>query len=79
MDNKIGFDYGLFGDTLAEQATKLGYTLACADKFEKIRKAINMVGFHVATESQANMMFKKLHKQVTNSLLSPITGKRINK
>lgn len=67
--NKVEFCYGCFGDTLQEQATKQGYELKSSEKFEKIRKSINMCGFHVATNSQVDMMFKKLNKQVTANLI----------
>ena len=69
MDNKVGFSYGVFGDSLEEQANKQGYTLEEeAEKYKKIRKAINMCGFHVATDSQVNLMTQKLHKKVTEAL-----------
>jgi len=69
MDNKVGFSYGCIGDTLEEQAIKQGFKLKNPDKFEKIRHAINMCGFHVATSSQVDMMFKKLNKQVVENLI----------
>jgi len=69
--DKVGFEYGCFGKPLEEQAIKQGFELKNADKYEKIRHAINMCGFHVATNSQVNMMFKKLTKQVSDDL-SPL-------
>jgi len=68
--NKVGFSYGCMGDTLEDQAAKQGFKLKDSEKFEKIRKAINMCGFHVATNSQVDMMFKKLNKQVVGNLVS---------
>jgi len=69
MDNKLGFVYGVFGDSLEEQANKQGYTLGNdAETFEKIRKAINMCGFHVATDSQISLMTKKLHNKIVKAL-----------
>jgi len=69
MDNKVGFNYGIIGESLEEQANKQGYTLGKdADTFEKIRKAINMCMFHVATDSQVSLMTKKLHNKVTKAL-----------
>ena len=69
MDNKVGFSYGVLYESLEEQANKQGYTLGKdADTFEKIRKAINMCMFHVATDSQVSTMTKKLHKKVIKAL-----------
>ena len=69
MDEKVIFNYGCLGDSLEEQANQQGYTLGKnADVCEKIRKSINMCGFHVATESQVNSMFKKLQSKVVKSL-----------
>ncbi|EKS4345028.1 hypothetical protein QB607_003031 [Clostridium botulinum] len=68
-EKKVGFSYGVFGDSLEKQANDQGFTLNDnAEKFEKIRRAINMCGFHVATESQVDSMLKKLHKQILKSL-----------
>lgn len=74
-DNKVGFSYGVLFDTLEEQANDQGYTLGDnAETFEKIREAINMCMFHVATDSQVSAMTKKLHNKVVKSLkLKPIT------
>jgi len=69
MDNKVGFYYGVMYESLEEQANKQGYTLGKeAEKLEKIRKAINMCMFHVATESQTSTMTKKLHNKVVKAL-----------
>lgn len=68
MNKKIEFSYGVIGDSLEKKANKQGYTLEGADKFEKIRKAINMCMFHVATDSQVSAMTKKLHNQVIKNL-----------
>jgi hypothetical protein len=69
MSKEIGFSYGVIEDSLEVQANTLGYTLGKdADKYEKIRNAINMCGFHVATESQVNLMFNKLQQKVVGSL-----------
>jgi hypothetical protein len=70
MDKQIGFSYGAFAKSLEEQANEQGYTLSKnAEKYEKIRNAINMCGFHVATESQVDSMLKKLQKKVVDSLI----------
>lgn len=67
--NKITFSYGVLGKSLKEQAIEQGFELKDNEKFEKIRKAINMCGFHVATDSQVNSMFKKLQHQVIKNLV----------
>ena len=69
MMKNIEFIYGVFGDSLSEQALKQGFELQDGDKFEKIRKSINMCGFHVATDAQVESMIKKLHNQVMKNLV----------
>ncbi|MGL6184750.1 MAG: hypothetical protein ACRC1T_05160 [Clostridium chrysemydis] len=70
MNNKnVTFHYGAIADTLEKQANEQGFTLGKkAEQLEKIKKAIVICGFHVATESQANSMTKKLHNKVIKSL-----------
>lgn len=66
---QIRFSYGVLQPSLEEQAKEQGLTLGSeADKFEKIRKAINMCAFHVATQSQISSMEMKLHKQVCKAV-----------
>lgn len=65
---EIIFSYGVISKPLKEQANEQGYVLKDDEKFENIKKAINLCGFHVATESQVNSMFGKLHKQVIKNL-----------
>ncbi|MCD3321638.1 hypothetical protein G8V07_14305 [Clostridium botulinum D/C] len=66
---QVGFSYGVFYPSLEEQANKQGFTLGNeAETVEKIRKAINMCGFHVATDAQVNSMLKKLNKRVAENL-----------
>ena len=65
----IEFRYGVLCEPLETQANKQGFTLgAKVETLEKIRGAINMCGFHVATQSQVDMMFKKLQKQTMKEL-----------
>lgn len=65
----ITFGYAIYDRPLEEQANQQGFTLGKqAEQFEKIRKSINMCGFHVATGSQVDSMFKKLHKKVVKKL-----------
>lgn len=79
MDKQIGFSYGVFCESLEEQANKQGFTLGDElDNLEKIRKAINMCGFHVATDSQVESMIKKIHKQVIKAL-KPLEQKEADK
>lgn len=67
--NQVGFGYGPLCDSLETQANVQGYTLGDdAEKFEKIKDAINMVMFYVATDSQVNAMTKKLQEQVVKAL-----------
>lgn len=66
---KVGFNYGAFDKSLKEQANEQGFELQDYDKFEEIRKAINMCYFHVATDAQVRMMINKLHKQILNNLV----------
>lgn len=66
---QVGFSYGPLCDDLEVQANRQGYTLGeNAEKFEKIRDAINMVMFHVATKSQVDYMTKKLQAQIVKVL-----------
>lgn len=67
--SEIRMGYGAINKPLKEQANEQGYELRNAEKLEKIRFAINMCGFHVATQSQIDAMTKKLHKQVMDSLV----------
>jgi hypothetical protein len=69
MEKQIGFSYGAISKTLREQANEQGFDLKDYEKFEKIKKAINMCMFHVATDSQIKAMTNKLHKQVMNNLI----------
>lgn len=66
----VTFNYGVFGGSLQTQAKEQGYTLGDqAGKLEDIRHALNMVGFHLATESQVKAMCAKLHKRVVAALV----------
>jgi hypothetical protein len=65
---EVRFSYGVIGKSLKEQANDQGFELKNDERFEKIRKAITMCGFHVATESQVNAMIKKLHNKVIKNL-----------
>jgi hypothetical protein len=65
----IGFAYGVLCEPLEKQANDQGYTLGNkAEMFDKIRESINMCGFHVATNSQVDAMFKKLHNKIAKEL-----------
>lgn len=70
MSNKqIVFAYGILWSSLEEQANAQGFTLGDdAEKFEDVREAINLCKFYVATDSQVDMMFRKLQKKVVASL-----------
>lgn len=67
--NQVGFSYGPLCASLEAQANAQGYTLGDdAEKLEKIKEAINMVMFYVATDSQVHAMTKKLQAQVVSAL-----------
>lgn len=67
--NQVGFGYGPLCASLEAQANVQGYTLGDdAEKLEKIKEAINMVMFYVATDSQVHAMTKKLQAQVVSAL-----------
>lgn len=69
MNNKVTIGYSVWCDSLEKQANDQGYTLGKdAETLDKIRKAINMCGFHVATESQVRTMVQKLHNKVMKTL-----------
>lgn len=57
--------FGPLAPTIEEQVNAMGLTLGNeAQKIEKIRNAILMVGFHVATEAETDKMFKRLVKMI---------------
>jgi len=70
MAQQIGFGYGALCDSLEKQANEQGYTLgAKAEHFEKIKEAILKLTFaKVLTDSQIDMAYQKLHKQVVKAL-----------
>lgn len=60
----IDFNYGVLYDNLEKQANEQGYTLKDADLYETSRNCINFLIYRkIATNKQADMMFKKLHKK----------------
>ena len=69
-EKTVGFSYGALMPTLEEQASEQGFTLGNkADNFEKLRESISWLTFHnILTDSQINMAYKKLQKQVVKSL-----------
>ena len=72
---QVGFGYGALCDPLEKQANEQGYTLGKkAETLDKIKDAINMCLFHVATDSQVDSMTKKLHKKVLEAL-KPLDSK----
>jgi hypothetical protein len=65
----VHFEYSPLSKSLEEQAKQQGLTLGKeSGRLEKIRHAINMVGFHVATNSQVKSMTKKLHDKVMGAV-----------
>jgi len=69
-EKTVGFSYGVLMPTLEEQANEQGFTLGDkAETFEKLRESISWLTFHnILTDSQINMAYKKLQKQVVKSL-----------
>lgn len=62
---RIEIHFGVLHDTIEAQLNMQGLTLGEeAEKYEKIRNAINMCKFHVATEKQVEYMFDKLVRQI---------------
>lgn len=65
----IDFGYGILCDDLDKQANEQGYALEDADLYETARGCINFLKYRkIASNKQADMMFKKLHKKVVRSL-----------
>lgn len=65
----IEFRYGVLCDDLEKQANEKGYTLKNADLCEMLRKSINVLKVHrISTDIQTDMMFRRLHKRVVDSL-----------
>lgn len=57
--------FGALCPPVEEQLNAMGFTLGNkAQKIEKLRYAILTVGFHVATESETDNMFKRLVKLI---------------
>lgn len=70
MNKEVGFSYGALYDDLETQAKEQGYTLGDkAEKLEKLRFSVNMVYVQgLVTNSQADSIYKKLHKKVVSAL-----------
>jgi hypothetical protein len=69
MEQKsIGFNYGVMSDPLEQQAREQGYSLKNSELYEKLKDAINLLTFHLTTDSQTDKMFQKLHKKVVKDL-----------
>ncbi len=64
----IGFSYGVLCDDLQTQAKNQNYFLENAEFFEDLRKALNLLSFHILNESEKDKLFQKLHKKVVKSL-----------
>ena len=60
----IGIDYGVMSRKIEEQLNWQGFSLYHnAEKYEKVRIAINMCMFHCATQREVENMRKRLHKK----------------
>lgn len=61
--------FGALAPSIEEQLNAYGLTLGGkAQKIEKIRNAILMVKFHVASETETDKMFKRLMKLVEKEM-----------
>jgi len=75
MDKTIGFGYGALYPSLEEQAKEKGYTLLKSDKLERSRQSITWLMFQgILTNSQVDMAYKKLQKQVIDNLMIDSEG-----
>lgn len=70
MSKQIEIRYGLLFPSIEEQIREQGFTLGeDSEKCENIRKSIYVLMFNnIATDSQLDMMFKKLHKRVIGNI-----------
>jgi len=64
----IGFSYGVLSETLEQQANEQGYTLKNSELYEKLKEALNLLKFHLTTDSENDKLFQKLHKKVVKDL-----------
>lgn len=70
----LEFNFSVFADSVEKQCNKQGYTLGDkAEQYEEIIKAINMVGFYVASPSQVESMIKKFLKMMQGVII-PLKG-----
>lgn len=61
----IKLKFGALAPSVEEQLNVLGYTMGGeAERIEKIRSAILIVGFNVATDGEKKAMFKRLMKLI---------------
>lgn len=69
-DMEIGFRHGALCDSYEKQANEQGFTLGDkAELFNKIRFSYNMLWIHgYLTDSQADMVCKKIQKQLVKNL-----------
>lgn len=70
MSKQVEFRYGALSDSLEEQAKKQGFTLGNnAERLQAICNAMIMCWIHgLVTDSQKDMMMKKMQKMVIKDL-----------
>lgn len=63
-------DVGLFAPTIKEQldAQDVYMKEANYEKYEKIRKAIQMLGFHISTESETRKNWERFYKKIEKDI-----------
>lgn len=66
----IGIHYGVMYDSIEEQVSAQGYTLAeNAEKYEKSREAINRLRLQeLMTDAVADKVLKRLHNRIIKDL-----------
>lgn len=63
-------DVGLFASTIKEQldAQDVYMKEANYEKYEKIRSAIHMLGFHISTESETRKNWERFYKKIEKDI-----------
>ena len=66
---RIEIHFGVLHDTIEAQLNMQGLTLGEeAEKYEKIRNAINMCKFHVASSKEVENMFRRLKEKMLDDI-----------
>ena len=66
---RIEIHFGVLHDTIEAQLNMQGLTLGEEEeKYEKIRNAINMCKFHVASSKEVENMFRRLKEKMLDDI-----------